>query len=163
MTSGQGGLRLVLLQAIAILDEHLPALEQFYAHRADPDLADASQLLDALGHTCSILFPHHVFSPNLHRIVAQEFMPTLSESEQGICDNVREIRNREWGHFDERSHRARPSIRTSLFNVPFSDLTEIVQQIETEVPIPDREDGATYISVLQRLRNHLARHVEEES
>ena len=161
MTSDQGALRLVLLQAIAILDEHLPALEQFYVHRADPDLADASQLLDALGHTCSILFPHHVFSPNLHRIVTREFMHALSEAEQSVCSDVREIRNREWGHFDERSHRARPSIRTPLHDVPFSDLAELAQYMEIEVPIPDREDGATYVSVLRRLRDHLARQAEE--
>lgn len=144
-----------LAQAAALLDEHLAVLDLVYGGSADVDLIDPQSVLDAFGHTCSILFPHPVFSPNLHQAVA-EFRHRLSSRERSVCEIALQIRNQEWGHFDEGSKRANPMLHDTVQQISTVGQIVLIEFFETEVPILNAIDGEIFSSVMRRLRNHLS-------
>ena len=154
MTSAEEAKRRHLTQATALLDEHLAVLDLIYDGSADIDLIDPQSVLDAFGHMCSILFPHPVFSPNLHQAVV-EFRQELSSRERSICEIALQIRNQEWGHFDEGSMRANPTLHDTVRHVPAAGQIITIDLFETEVPILDITDGEIFLSIIRRLRDHL--------
>ena len=144
-----------LAQAAALLDEHLAVLDLVYGGSADVDLIDPQSVLDAFGHTCSILFPHPVFSPNLHQAVA-EFRHRLSSRERSVCEIALQIRNQEWGHFDEGSKRANPTLHDTVQQISAVGQIVLIEFFETEVPTLNAIDGEIFLSIMRRLRNHLS-------
>ena len=144
-----------LTQAAALLDEHLAVLDLVYGGSADVDLIDPQSVLNAFGHTCSILFPHPVFSPNLHQAVA-EFRHQLSSRERSVCEIALQIRNQEWGHFDEGSKCANPTLHDTVQPISAAGQIVLIEFFETEVPILNATDGEIFLSVMRRLRNHLS-------
>ena len=67
-----------------------------------------------------------------------------------------QIRNQEWGHFDEGSKRANPTLPDTVQPISAAGQIVLIEFFETEVPILNATDGDIFLSVMLRLRNHLS-------
>ena len=66
-----------------------------------------------------------------------------------------QIRNQEWGHFDEGSMRANPTLHDTVSQIPVAGQIVPIEFFETEVPILNAPDGEIFLSIMRRLRDHL--------